>query len=139
MLTRLLMAVRVSLLVALVVETLNVVLGGGLGLLAGYFGGWVDMLISRAADMLFAFPGLLLAILVSAVFGSDGARAVWRDGPPAAGGRVAQPGLLAADGAPGAQRDALAQGARFYRGLARLGASRAWLSSCATCCPTWPG
>jgi oligopeptide transport system permease protein len=70
MLTRLLMAVRVSLLVALVVETLNVSLGGGLGLLAGYFGGWVDQLISRATDMLFAFPGLLLAILISAVFGT---------------------------------------------------------------------
>jgi len=69
-LTRLLVAVRVSLLVALVVETLNVVLGGGLGLLAGFFGGWLDMLISRAADMLFAFPGLLLAILISAVFGA---------------------------------------------------------------------
>ena len=70
MLTRLLTAVRVSLLVALVVETLNVVLGGGLGLLAGYFGGWIDQLISRATDMLFAFPGLLLAILISAVFGT---------------------------------------------------------------------
>jgi ABC-type dipeptide/oligopeptide/nickel transport system permease subunit len=69
-LTRLLVAVRVSLLVAFVVESLNVVLGGVLGLLAGYFGGWIDTLISRAADMLFAFPGLLLAILVSAVFGS---------------------------------------------------------------------
>lgn len=68
-LTRLLTAIRVSLLVALVVETINIVLGGGLGLLAGYFGGWVDMLISRIADMLFAFPGLLLAILVSAIFG----------------------------------------------------------------------
>lgn len=70
-LARLLTAVRISLLVALVVETLNIVLGGVLGLLAGYFGGWVDMLISRLADMLFAFPGLLLAILVSAVFGSS--------------------------------------------------------------------
>lgn len=68
-LTRLLHAVRVSLLVALVVETINILLGGVLGLMAGYFGGWVDMLISRLADMLFAFPGLLLAILVSAVFG----------------------------------------------------------------------
>src|SRR5512138_1500352 len=51
-LTRLFFAVRVSLLVALVVETINVLLGGALGLAAGYFGGWVDMLISRAADML---------------------------------------------------------------------------------------
>jgi oligopeptide transport system permease protein len=70
MLTRLLTAVGISLLVAFVVETLNIFLGGVLGLLAGYFGGWIDMLISRLADMLFAFPGLLLAILVSAVFGS---------------------------------------------------------------------
>jgi oligopeptide transport system permease protein len=69
-LTRLLIAVRVSLLVALVVETINIVLGGVLGLLAGYFGGWVDIVISRLADMLFAFPGLLLAILISAIFGS---------------------------------------------------------------------
>ena len=69
-LTRLLLAVRVSLLVALVVEMINIGLGGLLGLLAGYFGGWVDGLISRAADMFFAFPGLLLAILVSAIFGS---------------------------------------------------------------------
>lgn len=69
-LTRLLIAMRVSLLVALVVESINVGLGGLLGLLAGYFGGWVDLVISRLADMLFAFPGLLLAILISAVFGS---------------------------------------------------------------------
>lgn len=69
MLTRLLMALRISILVAAVVETLNVSLGGVLGLVAGYFGGWIDMLISRLTDMLFAFPGLLLAILVSAVFG----------------------------------------------------------------------
>ena len=69
-LARLLTAVRVSLLVAAVVESLNVLLGGGMGLLAGYYGGWVDLLVSRLADMLFAFPGLLLAILVSAVFGA---------------------------------------------------------------------
>ncbi len=69
-LTRLLTAVRVSLLVAFVVEGINIGLGGSLGLLAGFFGGWLDLLISRLADMLFAFPGLLLAILVSAVFGA---------------------------------------------------------------------
>ncbi len=68
--TRLLTAIRVSLLVAGVVEAINIGLGGSLGLLAGYFGGWIDLLISRLADMLFAFPGLLLAILVSAIFGS---------------------------------------------------------------------
>jgi peptide/nickel transport system permease protein len=68
-LARILQGLRVSLLVACYVEFLNIVLGASLGLLAGYFGGWVDQVLSRLADMLFAFPGLLLAILVAAVFG----------------------------------------------------------------------
>jgi ABC-type dipeptide/oligopeptide/nickel transport system permease subunit len=69
-LARLLSGLRISLLVALVVEAINIVLGASLGLLAGFFGGWVDALIARLADMLFAFPGLLLAILVAAIFGA---------------------------------------------------------------------
>lgn len=69
-LARLLKAIRISLLVASVVEIINIGLGGGLGLLAGYRGGVLDALFSRLADMLFAFPGLLLAILVAAIFGS---------------------------------------------------------------------
>lgn len=68
-LARVLAGLRVSLLVAVFVETINIVLGATLGLLAGYFGGWIDTVISRLADMLFAFPGLLLAILVAAIFG----------------------------------------------------------------------
>lgn len=67
---RLLKAIRISLLVAFVVETINIVFGGVLGLIAGYRGGFWDALLSRLADMLFAFPGLLLAILVAAIFGS---------------------------------------------------------------------
>ena len=70
-LARLMVGLRISLLVAVAVEAFNVAVGAGLGLLAGYFGGWVDFLISRLADMLFAFPGLLLAILISAVFGAS--------------------------------------------------------------------
>ena len=68
-LARLLVGLRVSLLVATFVETLNIGLGAGLGLLAGTYGGLLDTIVARIADMLFAFPGLLLAILVSAVFG----------------------------------------------------------------------
>ncbi len=68
-LARILRGLRVSLVVAFYVEMLNIVLGASFGLLAGYFGGWLDQLLSRLADMLFAFPGLLLAILVAAVFG----------------------------------------------------------------------
>lgn len=68
-LARVLAGLRVSLLVAAVVELINILVGAMLGLLAGYFGGWVDALISRLADLFFAFPGLLLAILVAAIFG----------------------------------------------------------------------
>src|SRR5205085_2834511 len=68
-LARLLTGLRVSFIVAAFVQIINVGLGATLGLFAGNFGGWIDMLVSRIADMLFAFPGLLLAILVSAVFG----------------------------------------------------------------------
>ncbi len=70
-LARLMIGLRVSLVVAVAVEGFNIVVGAGLGILAGYFGGAIDMLVSRLADMLFAFPGLLLAILISAVFGSS--------------------------------------------------------------------
>ena len=70
-LARLMVGLRVSLLVAVIVELFNIVVGAGLGILAGYYGGWIDVIVSRMADMLFAFPGLLLAILISAIFGSD--------------------------------------------------------------------
>lgn len=69
-LARLMMGLRVSLIVALYVEVLNIGLGLTLGLIAGYFGGLADVLVTRLADMLFAFPGLLLAILIAAVFGT---------------------------------------------------------------------
>ncbi|MEO8393789.1 MAG: ABC transporter permease [Chloroflexota bacterium] len=68
-LARLMAGLRVSLVVALYVETLNVVLGASLGLLAGYYGGLLDIIVTRIADILFAFPGLLLAILIAATFG----------------------------------------------------------------------
>lgn len=68
-LARLIAGLRVSLLVAAYVELLDVVLGMPLGLAAGYLGGKIDFAITRVADVLFAFPGLLLAILVAAIFG----------------------------------------------------------------------
>ena len=68
-LARLMLGLRVSLLVALYVEALDILVGVPLGLLAGYFGGAIDVFVTRLADLLFAFPGLLLAILVAAIFG----------------------------------------------------------------------
>jgi oligopeptide transport system permease protein len=69
-LARLMFGLRVSLLVAVYVEVLNITLGVTLGLLAGHFGGLIDVLVTRLADILFAFPGLLLAILIAAAFGA---------------------------------------------------------------------
>jgi ABC-type dipeptide/oligopeptide/nickel transport system permease subunit len=68
-LARLVFGLRISLLVAAYVATLDLLIGVPAGLAAGYFGGRVDMIVTRLADVLFAFPGLLLAILVAAVFG----------------------------------------------------------------------
>ncbi len=69
-LARLMLGLRVSLLVALYVEIITIALGVPLGLAAGYFGGLPDTIVSRIGDVLFAFPGLLLAILIAAIFGA---------------------------------------------------------------------
>jgi oligopeptide transport system permease protein len=68
-LARLLLGLRTTFEVALFVEAINVVLGVGAGVLAGYFRGPVDAVLSRVADLLFAFPGLLFVIFVAGVFG----------------------------------------------------------------------
>ncbi len=68
-LARLLKGWQISLLVALAVEIQDVVLGVFFGILAGYFGGFLDLILSRFTDLMFAFPGLLFAILVTAIFG----------------------------------------------------------------------
>ena len=52
------------------------VVGAFLGVLAGYFGGWVDAVIMRIADMMIAFPGLVLAIAVAGMLGASTRNAV---------------------------------------------------------------
>lgn len=68
-LTRLVVGARISFLVGLVAVGLAVFVGVPLGTLAGYFGGRVDSVIMRCMDVLLAFPSILLAIAVVAVFG----------------------------------------------------------------------
>ena len=68
-LSRIIYGARISLYVGIVSVTLGMLAGIVLGLLAGYYGRWVDMLIMRGADVLFAFPGMLLAIAVVAILG----------------------------------------------------------------------
>ena len=68
-LSRLVVGARVSLLVAVSVLALTLTVGTVAGMIAGYFGGWVDTVLMRAADVVFAFPELILAILVAAMLG----------------------------------------------------------------------
>ena len=64
MLSRLLYGSRISLAVALVDILIVLLIGVPLGLFAGYLGKWFDALIMRAIDILYAFPSLLLIIVV---------------------------------------------------------------------------
>lgn len=68
-LSRLIYGARISMTVGLAVQGVSLVIGTTLGLLAGYFGGWVDDLISGVTTVLQAFPGLLFAIAVMSVLG----------------------------------------------------------------------
>jgi peptide/nickel transport system permease protein len=68
-LSRLMVGARTSLLGPLLVVLLANVAGTIVGLLAAWVGGWLDQLVSRVVDAMFAIPGLLLAILAVAVFG----------------------------------------------------------------------
>jgi peptide/nickel transport system permease protein len=68
-LSRLIYGSRTALLVATVPVVVAAVLGLGMGLAAGYFGGWVDSILMRIADILFAFPAILLAIAIVAALG----------------------------------------------------------------------
>ncbi len=65
-LSRVLYGARLSLSVGLISQTVAVTLGVLLGLLAGYYGRWVDALVMRLADVTLAFPTLLLLIAVAA-------------------------------------------------------------------------
>ncbi|MEP7310720.1 MAG: ABC transporter permease [Acidobacteriota bacterium] len=68
-LARVLAGARISFFVALVVVCVSSLVGTLLGAVAGYYGGIPDEIISRATDILLAFPGILLAIALVAVLG----------------------------------------------------------------------
>jgi peptide/nickel transport system permease protein len=68
-LSRVLYGARVSLQVGAIAVGISATVGTLLGAVSGYFGGWLDELIMRVTDVLFAFPGILLAIAIMAVLG----------------------------------------------------------------------
>jgi ABC-type dipeptide/oligopeptide/nickel transport system permease subunit len=69
-LSRLIHGARVALIVALVAGIGTCLIGSTLGLIAGYYRGWADRIISRLVDIWMAFPPILFAILLIAVIGT---------------------------------------------------------------------
>ena len=68
--SRLLIGTRVSFSVGFLAAGIALLVGGSLGLIAGYYGGWVDSITSRAVDLLWAFPVIILAVALVAIFGA---------------------------------------------------------------------
>ncbi|AID24439.1 glutathione ABC transporter permease GsiD [Salmonella bongori] len=68
--SRVLVGAQISLAAGVFAVLIGAIIGTVLGLLAGYYGGWWDRITMRICDVLFAFPGILLAIAVVAVLGS---------------------------------------------------------------------
>ncbi|SDK17728.1 peptide/nickel transport system permease protein [Lentzea albidocapillata subsp. violacea] len=69
LLSRLLYGARTSLVAPVVLLAVAAMIGVSLGLLAAWHGGWVDTVVSRLTDVMYAFPGLLFVVLIIAVFG----------------------------------------------------------------------
>jgi dipeptide transport system permease protein len=68
-LSRLLYGARYSLFIGIVVVSASLTTGVIIGLIAGYFRGWIDTVIMRLMDVILAFPSLLLALVLVAVLG----------------------------------------------------------------------
>ena len=66
--SRLLYAIRISLLGGILATVISTVIGVVLGLIAGYFGGVADMLLMRFTDMVMSFPYILLVLVAAAIF-----------------------------------------------------------------------
>jgi peptide/nickel transport system permease protein len=63
--------------ISLSVTLIGIVVGGLLGVTAGYFGGWVDAVISRVLDILIAFPALILALVIAEGLGPSVLHVIW--------------------------------------------------------------
>jgi oligopeptide transport system permease protein len=68
-LSRIFYGASISLTIGIVVQFLILVIGGSIGMAAGYFGGWIDNLLMRFTDIMYAFPDLLLVLVFVAAFG----------------------------------------------------------------------
>ena len=70
-LSRIICGTQVSLSMTICLVVLLAVVGLVVGILSGYFGGWVEMALMRMADMMLAFPGVVLAIAIAGILGGS--------------------------------------------------------------------
>jgi len=70
LLSRLIQGTQVSLFVGFSTVSIALVIGGFLGIAAGYYGGWLDNIIMRYIDLQWAFPNFIIAVYLVAVFGA---------------------------------------------------------------------
>jgi len=101
--------------ISLSVTAIGIVIGGLLGVAAGYFGGWLDAVISRVLDILLAFPALVLALVIAQGLGPSELHLIWALAVFAipAQGRVARGATLTVRGLS-------------YMTAARLSGTRPW-------------
>lgn len=71
LLSRVIYGTRTSLVYTLILVATIFVTGTVLGIIAGYFGGWIDQIIMRIADMMISFPGMILAIAIAGMLGAS--------------------------------------------------------------------
>lgn len=71
MLSRIIYGTRISLVIGLIPTLISMAIGSVLGIISGYYGGKVDSIIMRLADMVMAFPSLLLAMVVMYTLGAS--------------------------------------------------------------------
>ena len=67
--SRVLYGARITLPLAVILIVAAMIIGAVIGGVAGYFGGWVDNVLMRLADLVFAFPGIILALAIAAALG----------------------------------------------------------------------
>ena len=106
--------------VGISVTVIGIAIGGTLGVIAAYFGGWVDAVISRVFDILIAFPALVLALVIAEGLGPTEMHVIWALAVfsiPAVG-RVARGATLTIRGLPFMTAARLA-GTRRWRIIAR--------------------
>lgn len=69
LLSRLMVGARISMRIGVIVVALSLSIGTTVGVVSGYMGGWVDEALMRLVDVLLAFPGILLALVIAGILG----------------------------------------------------------------------